>query len=66
MPSLVHSAGYRKGNMEAAVSLPTLGIPIHRLLLPLKSCPAIYGLASPLPMETQTFPMSVPSGHNAS
>lgn len=27
MPSLVHSAGYRKGNMEAAVSLPTLGIP---------------------------------------
>lgn len=66
MPSLVHSAGYRKGNMEAAVSVSTLGIPIHRLLLPLKSCPALHGLASPLPMETQTFPISVPSGHNAS
>lgn len=58
--------GIVRGTWRLQCLCPLWEFPIHRLLLPLKSCPAIYGLASPLPMETQTFPMSVPSGHNAS
>lgn len=42
--------------MEAVLSLPVPGIPYPWLLLSLGSCPGINGLASSLPIETQTLP----------